>query len=78
MFTVWDKNKMFGMVRVISDQIMAANIMDWLFYQNIVVKELVKNSWNSVFKSFPMVIGLYTYQLTISVSMEIVVFKLRT
>ena len=27
-FTVWDNNKMIGMVRVISDQIMAANIMD--------------------------------------------------
>ncbi len=27
-FTVWDNNKMVGMVRVISDKIMAANIMD--------------------------------------------------
>ncbi len=27
-FTVWDQNRMIGMVRVISDQIMAANIMD--------------------------------------------------
>ncbi|SFC46330.1 Acetyltransferase (GNAT) domain-containing protein [Bacillus sp. OV322] len=27
-FTVWDNNKMIGMVRVLSDQIMAANIMD--------------------------------------------------
>lgn len=27
-FTVWDQNKMIGMVRVISDQIMAATIMD--------------------------------------------------
>ncbi|MFT9600240.1 GNAT family N-acetyltransferase [Mesobacillus sp.] len=27
-FTVWDQNEMVGMVRVISDQIMAANIMD--------------------------------------------------
>lgn len=27
-FTVWNHNKMIGMVRVISDQIMAANIMD--------------------------------------------------
>ena len=27
-FTVWDQNKMIAMVRVISDQIMAANIMD--------------------------------------------------
>lgn len=27
-FTVWDQNSMIGMVRVISDQIMAANIMD--------------------------------------------------
>lgn len=27
-FTVWDNNRMIGMVRVISDQIMAANIMD--------------------------------------------------
>ncbi|MCA1058887.1 GNAT family N-acetyltransferase [Rossellomorea aquimaris] len=27
-FTVWDNEKMIGMVRVISDKIMAANIMD--------------------------------------------------
>lgn len=27
-FTVWDEDKMIGMVRVISDKIMAANIMD--------------------------------------------------
>ena len=27
-FTVWDQDKMIGMVRVISDKIMAANIMD--------------------------------------------------
>lgn len=27
-FTVWDNNQMIGMVRVLSDQIMAANIMD--------------------------------------------------
>jgi len=27
-FTVWDYNRMIGMVRVISDKIMAANIMD--------------------------------------------------
>ncbi len=27
-FTVWDQNQMIGMVRVLSDQIMAANIMD--------------------------------------------------
>lgn len=27
-YTVWDDEKMIGMVRVISDQIMAANIMD--------------------------------------------------
>jgi ribosomal protein S18 acetylase RimI-like enzyme len=27
-FTVWDNEEMIGMVRVISDQIMAANIMD--------------------------------------------------
>lgn len=27
-FTVWDQNRMIAMVRVISDQIMAANIMD--------------------------------------------------
>ncbi|OIU71837.1 GNAT family N-acetyltransferase [Rossellomorea aquimaris] len=27
-FTVWDGNEMIGMVRVISDRIMAANIMD--------------------------------------------------
>ena len=27
-FTVWDQNEMIGMVRVISDKIMAANIMD--------------------------------------------------
>lgn len=27
-FTVWDHERMIAMVRVISDQIMAANIMD--------------------------------------------------
>lgn len=27
-FTVWDQDRMIGMVRVISDQVMAANIMD--------------------------------------------------
>lgn len=27
-FTVWDNNRMIGMVRVISDKIMAANILD--------------------------------------------------
>ncbi|WP_404407044.1 GNAT family N-acetyltransferase [Jeotgalibacillus malaysiensis] len=27
-FTVWDHDKMVGMIRVISDQVMAANIMD--------------------------------------------------
>lgn len=27
-FTVWDHNQMIGMVRVLSDQIMEANIMD--------------------------------------------------
>ncbi|ASF38205.1 N-acetyltransferase [Halobacillus halophilus] len=33
-FTVWDENRMVGMVRVISDQIMAANIMDLVVSSN--------------------------------------------
>lgn len=33
-FTVWDQDKMIAMVRVISDQIMAANIMDLVVLSN--------------------------------------------
>ncbi|MCA1065681.1 GNAT family N-acetyltransferase [Rossellomorea sp. AcN35-11] len=33
-FTVWDKDNMIGMVRVISDQIMTANIMDLVVLTN--------------------------------------------
>ncbi|MFP3360914.1 GNAT family N-acetyltransferase, partial [Planococcus sp. SIMBA_143] len=33
-FTVWDQNEMIGMVRVISDKIMAANIMDLVVLSN--------------------------------------------
>ncbi|WP_316569523.1 GNAT family N-acetyltransferase [Neobacillus sp. YIM B06451] len=33
-FTVWDKDDMIGMVRVISDQIMAATIMDLIVHSD--------------------------------------------
>lgn len=33
-FTVWDQEKMIGMVRVISDQIMAATIMDLVVHSD--------------------------------------------
>ncbi|RTR33085.1 N-acetyltransferase [Robertmurraya yapensis] len=33
-FTVWDQNRMIGMARVISDQIMAANIMDLIVHSD--------------------------------------------
>lgn len=76
-FTVWDNNKMIGMVRVISDKIMAANIMDFVVLSEYRGKGIGKKLWNFVFKNFLTAIGSHIPRLTILISIRNVVLKLR-
>jgi hypothetical protein len=61
---------MIGMVRVISDQIMAANIMDLAVQSEYRGKASARSSYSSVYKSFLMGIGLLIHQPPILVFMK--------
>jgi len=77
-FTVWDNNKMIGMVRVISDQIMAANIMDLVVLSEYHGKGIGKKLVELCVQKLPHGDWFAHTTATISVSMKSVVFKLRT
>lgn len=66
---------MIGMVRVLSDQIMAANIIDLVVLSEYRGKGIAKNLWSFVFKNFPMVSGLPILLQTILAFMKNVVLR---
>src|SRR5690625_355826 len=76
-FTVWDDNRMIGMVRVISDKIMAANIMDLVVLSEYRGNGIGKKLVELCVQNFLTGIGSHIPQLTILISIKNVVLKLK-
>lgn len=77
-FTIWDEEEMIAMVRVISDGIMIANIVNLVVKCEYRGKGLGKKLVALCLQNFPTVIGLRIHQRTILIFIEVVDLKLES